>query len=114
MYKRTRTMTDLAPLILIVDDDAQQGSNVGRYLEANHYRTSVVGHGAAGWVQLPREHLDLVVLDVGMPSMEGYLFCKWLREDPRTRAVPVLFTSELCELKHKVYAYLQGISTYLI
>jgi len=51
---------------------------------------------------------DLILLDIVMPEMDGYEVCRRLKEDERTRDIPVLFISALGEVKDKVKAFTVG------
>lgn len=90
--------------ILIVDDNAQNVELLQAYLEALACKTVTASDGVeamkliedclAGKQGLP----DLVLLDVMMPRMSGFEVCRKLKEDPATRAIPVMMVTALNEL----------------
>jgi DNA-binding response OmpR family regulator len=59
--------------------------------------------------QLP----DLVVLDLMMPGVNGYEICKALRENPKTRDVPVLILSAKSQMNDKLHAIDVGADDYM-
>ena len=77
--------------ILVVDDD----KNTRRYFEAvlkNHgYTVTVAKNGEEALSVMDKEHIDLVVLDIMMPKMDGYEFTRTLRECDNN--LPILMVS---------------------
>ena len=65
--------------ILIVDDDAEIRTLLGRYLEKNGLRATTVADGRAMWQALDRGSFDLIVLDVMLPGDDGLTLCRLLR-----------------------------------
>ena len=66
--------------ILIVDDDEQFSGLVGEYLKADGYQVLCVQDGVDA-VQAVEDHsLDLIVLDVIMPRMDGWEACRRIRQ----------------------------------
>lgn len=57
--------------------------------------------------------LDLVLLDVDMPEMDGYAVCRAIKADPATRDVPVIFVSALDGALDKVAAFESGGADYV-
>ena len=69
--------------ILVVDDDKNTRRLMRAVLEAARYTVSTAADGEEALALLDREHIDLVVLDVMMPHMDGYAFTAALREGNR-------------------------------
>lgn len=65
--------------ILVVDDDKNTRLLMQAILEAERYTVSLAANGLEALAQLERQHVDLVVLDVMMPKMDGYEFTRELR-----------------------------------
>jgi two-component system OmpR family response regulator len=65
--------------ILIVDDDAEIRTLLGRYIEKNGLRATTVPDGRAMWQALDRGSFDLVVLDLMLPGDDGLTLCRNLR-----------------------------------
>ena len=75
-------MTDYAT-ILIVDDQAQNLRLLDAVLQPRGYRTIAVDSGAEAISVLRREPIDLVLLDIVMPGIDGYEVCRRIRRTPR-------------------------------
>jgi DNA-binding response OmpR family regulator len=97
--------------ILVVDDDAVLRRMVRYILLGEGYAVAAVGGGEAALELVAREAVDLVVLDVGMPGMSGYEFCRTLRE--RRFLVPVLFLSAHLRLDDTLAGFEAGGDDYL-
>jgi diguanylate cyclase (GGDEF)-like protein len=76
--------------ILIVDDDP---SNIVILAEglASDYDISVARHGMQAISIAQKCHPDLILLDVGLPDMDGYEICRHLKHNDSTRDIPVIF-----------------------
>lgn len=77
--------------ILVVDDDKHTRMLVGAILENANYTVTTANNGQEALDVLEREHIDLVVLDVMMPVMNGYEFTKLVREANST--LPILMVT---------------------
>ena len=74
--------------LLIVDDDPNIRDVIGFAVEAAGFQADFAADGAAGLAKAQTGAADLVVLDVGLPEMDGFDVCKELR---KTSDVPILF-----------------------
>ncbi|MCC6581506.1 MAG: response regulator [Phycisphaeraceae bacterium] len=87
--------------ILIVDDNPQNVELLQAYLEDLPCQTVAAHDGleAIRYIE-DRQHAapDLILLDVMMPRMSGFEVCKKLKEDPATRAIPIMMVTALNEL----------------
>ncbi len=101
------------PRILIVDDTpANLAVLVG--LLARDYDLTVANSGARALALCAGEQvIDLVLLDVMMPEIDGYEVCRRLRAQPRTRDLPILFLSARSELESVVQGLAWGGNDYL-
>ena len=79
--------------ILVVDDEANIADLVELYLRKEGFRVLKAGTGEDGLAAARRERPRLVVLDVGLPGIDGLEVCKRLRADavPGLSGVPVIF-----------------------
>ena len=77
--------------ILVVDDDKKTRLYFRAILEAAGYLVSVAEDGEDALARMDKEHIDLVVLDVMMPRMDGYEFTQLLRELQNN--LPILMVS---------------------
>ena len=77
--------------ILVVDDDKNTVMYFDAVLRSNGYTVTSAKNGEEALGVLDKEHIDLVVLDVMMPKMDGYEFTKTLRECDNN--LPILMVS---------------------
>jgi two-component system, OmpR family, response regulator len=64
-------MSEVAPHILVIDDDAEIGALLTRYFVGHGYRVTVAGDGAHSRAYLRSQDIDLVLLDLGLPDGDG-------------------------------------------
>ena len=76
--------------ILVVDDEATILELVRAALEAGHYEVSVAGNGQEGLNSAIGQQPDLILLDVTMPIMDGFQLLAKLKNDERTKKIPVV------------------------
>ncbi len=74
--------------LLIVDDDPNIRDVIGFAVEAAGFKADFAADGAAGLAKAQTGAADLLILDVGLPEMDGFDVCKELR---KTSDVPILF-----------------------
>jgi putative two-component system response regulator len=80
-------------LVLVAEDDAANRALLARLLERGGYRSILVGDGRDAIRAATDERPDLVLLDVGLPSLSGLDVCRRLRADPRTVALPIILVT---------------------
>jgi putative two-component system response regulator len=93
--------------ILLVDDEPIVGQLLSDILRPD-YRLQVAKNGRRALQIARQSSLDLILLDVAMPEMNGFEVCSALKSDPRTSAVPVIFVSGLCDQQQQALAFLHG------
>ena len=97
--------------ILVVDDDRSTRLFMRAFLEAEHYTVSLAGNGVEALNVLEKEHIDLVVLDIMMPQMDGYQFTQELRSvNPD---LPVLMVSAKQLPEDRKQGYRLGINDFM-
>ncbi len=94
--------------ILIVEDDPSIGELVRAYLERDGYRPLWVRSGEAALAELPRHPVALVVLDLGLPGLDGLEVCRRIGG-----RVPVVMLSARDELADRVTGLELGADDYL-
>lgn len=77
--------------ILVVDDEEDVRNLVAMMLKAEGYQVVVAGTGKEALDLLEEEPPHLIVLDVMMPSMDGWEVCRQIKSNARTRDIPVVF-----------------------
>ena len=78
------------PVVLVVDDLEANVELLDAVLTPRGHRVVGVASGAAALEHLAREEVDIVLLDIVMPGMDGYEVCRRIRADARTAFLPVV------------------------
>jgi CheY-like chemotaxis protein len=76
--------------VLIVDDTPDNITLLSSLLK-DKYNTKVANSGATALQIVAAAPVDLILLDIMMPDMDGFETCRRLKADPRTSAIPVVF-----------------------
>lgn len=97
--------------ILVADDDRHTRLLLRAILEAENYTVSTAENGKAALDIMDKEHIDLVVLDIMMPEMDGYEFTKTLRESDNN--LPILMVSAKHLPADKRKGFLVGTDDYI-
>lgn len=87
--------------VLVVDDDKNTRLFLSAVLEGAGYTVSVAENGEDALCIMDTEHIDLVVLDVMMPKMDGYEFTRILRESNNNLPILMVSAKQLPTDKHK-------------
>ncbi len=100
-------------IILIVDDLPENLELLSTILVREGYTTVPAPNGELALMSVDKQVPDLVLLDIKMPGMDGYEVCSALKENPRTKDVPVVFISGLDETSNMVKAFDVGGVDYI-
>ena len=96
--------------ILIVEDEFNIGKLVRTYLERDGYAAVWVRNGEDGLVELDRHPVDLIVLDVGLPGIDGFEVCRRVRA---SSSVPVIMLTARDEETDRVVGLELGADDYV-
>jgi two-component system, OmpR family, KDP operon response regulator KdpE len=102
--------TPVKSTALVIDDELQMRRLLRVCLEANGYRVSEAATGQEGIVEAAQHPPDVVILDLGLPDMEGVAVLKRLREWSR---VPVVVLSVRDREEDKIAALDNGADDYV-
>lgn len=97
--------------ILVVDDDKNTRMFLRAVLENAKYTVSVAKNGLEALEVFDREHIDLVVLDIMMPGMDGYELTESLREAGNNLPILMVSAKQLPKDKHR--GFLAGTDDYI-
>jgi CheY-like chemotaxis protein len=76
--------------ILIVDDEPDFVNLLRVRLEANGYEVIDASNGEEGFKKAEAENPDIILLDIIMPDMNGYQICEQLKQEEKTRNIPII------------------------
>ncbi len=92
------------PVVYVIDDDSSAARLLEKILESRYVSASF--HSAEDCLLAIAERLpDLLLLDVGLPGIDGFALCRQLKEDARTATVPILFVSGRVDIESRLAAY---------
>lgn len=97
--------------ILVVDDDKNTRRYFKALLEKEGYTVFVAQNGIEALDMMDKEHIDLVVLDIMMPKMDGYEFTKTLRSVNNYLPIMMVSAKQLPQDKHQ--GFLVGTDDYM-
>ena len=89
----TNAASEAAPLILVVDDVEDARTMYTLYLATHGYRVSEAADGARALEVTFEQRPALVVMDLGLPKVDGWEATRRIKADPRTRHIRVLALS---------------------
>lgn len=99
--------------ILVVDDTLPNLRLLVNLLVEKGYKVRPAANGPLALSSAQSEPPDLILLDIKMPNMDGYEVCERLKNDERTRDIPVIFISAVSDLIDKVKAFSIGGVDYI-
>ena len=99
--------------VLIIEDDPAIAANLYDYLEAQGHEVDAAADGVTGLHLAVTGRFDTIVLDLGLPGMDGNTVCRKLREDARDDT-PVLMLTARDTLEDKLTGFARGTDDYLV
>ena len=106
-------MASEQPTILVVDDDPGNGEMLRDLLELHGYRVEIAANGQAGLAHAHAWDIDLVLLDVMLPDLDGLEVCKRLRGNRCDPYVPVVMLTCRSQPKERAQGFAAGADDYL-
>ncbi|HKI79560.1 MAG TPA: response regulator [Ignavibacteriaceae bacterium] len=101
-------MQESVKSILIIDDDKTIRKLIEHHLKKNNFNTLVAGGSEDGLVILQNNKVDLVLCDVTMQGMDGFEFCKKVRQDAKFKILPFVFVTAKNTIEDKSNALEAG------
>ena len=102
-----------SPLILLVDDVEDNLEVYTQFFLHNGWRTASSSNGGDALVQAAALEPDLIVLDLGLPIMDGWEVTRRLRADPMTREIPIIALTGHASPEARRRAKEAGVDEYL-
>ncbi|MDM8537496.1 response regulator [Desulfobacterales bacterium HSG17] len=100
-------------IIFVIDDKLENLQVLSEMLERNGYNVRGAPDGTTGLKMINTSLPDLILLDICMPGMNGYDVCSCLKDNEKTRDIPVIFISALGETIDKIRAFNIGGVDYI-
>ncbi len=99
--------------VLVVDDILANVKLLEARLAAEYFDVLSAFSGEEALDVLARERIDLVLLDVMMPGMDGFEACRRIKSDPRTHHIPVIIVTALDQTSDKIQGLESGADDFL-
>lgn len=99
--------------IMVVDDDYDTVTILARHLEREGFAPVEARSGAECLKLIRESDVDIVLLDLMMPEMDGFEVCKALKNDPRTRDIPIIMVTARDDLDARAEGMRLGVADFL-
>jgi diguanylate cyclase (GGDEF)-like protein len=99
--------------ILLVEDNATQAGMIRNSLARNGYEIVQVDNGMSAIKVAKSEKIDIVLLDLVLPDIDGNEVCRWLKLNSDTKAIPIIMLTAKGESSDKVAGLEAGADDYL-
>lgn len=100
------------PTILAVDDSVSMQELIKKSLK-NRYRVMLAGNTVEALGKLYHDPVELILLDVSMPGVDGLEFCRIVRRSPNFKNLPVVMLTARDTVYDKIEGRLAGATDYL-
>ncbi|MFN5883698.1 MAG: response regulator transcription factor [Bacteroidota bacterium] len=98
--------------ILIIDDDKELSGLIKKHLTAEHYQVNYMNNGAKGVMFFQTAKIDLILIDIVMPELNGIEAAKAIRH--HNQDVPIIFLTSQSDIQTKLEGFRAGADDYLI
>ncbi len=99
--------------VLVVEDSLTEQAIIADCLQEAGYSVVLAGDGDEVGEKMRSVAIDLVVLDLILPRVNGYEVCRALRNDSRTRHIPILMLTQRSSAPEEFYGRRLGANAYL-
>ncbi len=100
--------------ILIAEDSATQALKLEHMLLENGYRVFTAANGVAALAAMESRVPTIIISDVTMPEMDGFEFCRHVRDDPRFAHIPLILLTSLSDPKDVVRGLQCGANNFIV
>lgn len=99
--------------VLVVDDDRNAVDILNRLLSKEGFVVQCAHGGREALAAVAAHPIDVILLDVMMPDMDGFQVCEALRKEERTREIPVILLTAKDDMETRVVGMRLGVSEFL-
>jgi signal transduction histidine kinase/CheY-like chemotaxis protein len=100
--------------LLVVDDSPFQRDFISASLREAGFEVTTADNGVEALNRLYERRPDAIVSDVMMPELSGYQFCRIVKNDPGTRAIPVVLLTSLSQQQDRFWGRQAGADRFLV
>lgn len=126
LYVNIKPVQNTARTVLFADDSSIARKQIAKTLDAMNVRYVVAANGSQAWQELQRmgaaataanrpvtDFVNLVLTDVEMPEMDGYMLTRQIKNDPRFAQLPVIMHSSLSGMQNQQLGRSVGVDEYV-
>ena len=100
--------------VLVIDDDIQILDLIGKIFENTEFDGLRVSDGRDG-IKIAKKHSpSIILLDINMPKLDGFIICNTLKRHKKTKNIPVIFMTGAASKEHILKAIKAGASGYIV
>jgi PleD family two-component response regulator len=99
--------------LLIVEDDLDLAEMLNAYFRVQNYDVLTAAWGEEAVKMSNENEVDLIVLDIRLPDIDGYEVCRRIREQRTTKLTPIIFLTEKSERSDKLQGLNLGVVDYI-
>jgi DNA-binding response OmpR family regulator len=100
--------------ILLIEDEQDMAVMVSIRLESAGYYVRLVKDGREGFDIAKRDMPDLILLDIMLPSMNGYDICSALKVDKRCKKIPIIILTARAQKEDIERGFKSGADAYIV
>jgi DNA-binding response OmpR family regulator len=97
--------------ILLVDDESDILSLLSERLKKSNFQVYTAREGRAGLEELKKQKIELIILDIVMPVMDGFAMLKAVKQNPELSDIPIIISTARSMMKDTFYA--MGVDFFL-
>lgn len=97
--------------ILLIEDQQKLADNMRKFLELEKYAVTVCNDGRDGFEKAMTQEFDLIILDINLPGMDGYVICSMLRQNKKN--LPILMLTARTKQEEVIHGLNIGADDYL-
>lgn len=97
--------------VLVIEDQEKLAANIRQFLAMQHYAVTVTHDGRDGFEKAMTLDPDLIILDLNLPGMDGYLICSMLRQQQKN--MPIIMLTARAKQQEVIQGLNLGADDYL-
>jgi DNA-binding response OmpR family regulator len=106
-------MAEAKPKLLIMEDNLEVANMLNTYFRVQGYDVFTVNWGEDGVRTCQTSHPDLIILDFGLPDIDGFEVASRLRGNRRTADIPIIFLTEKGDRTDRMQGFKLGVDDYI-
>ena len=103
-----------SPRVLVIDDDQAVARALARLVERDGYDVEIAGDSRGGLAAIANRPPDLIVLDLMLPGLNGFEICRRLKQELRTRLIPIVLVTGAGDRANRIEGLKSGADDFLI